>query len=200
MEVMQQAIEGGPAQRAASIPTVRDAMRRINASIDGLDDPRHKVMLGIYRDHWLAEVRNDVPAIMATLPERTVSYRFDGIGLFIPNFMEFTTTDEARSLYRGAADGGLPMAGPFEEELWAFADWGMTFTGINTAIVRGRSLHIQPYPLDPDALYLARWRSMSSHPIDVDRQLMLGEHVYGGALISLDPVGPDALDTMFDED
>ena len=175
------------------IPRTSDALRRINAAIAAAERPRDAVMLGVYRDHWLAEVANDVPAIMRTLPTDRVSYRFDGVGLLIPQYLEFSETDAARNLYQGAADGGLPMAGPFQEERWAFADWGMVFEGINTAIIRGRSLHIQPRPLDPDGLYLARWRSMSSHPIDVERRLMLGEHVFGGGLIDVEPVGGDAV-------
>jgi len=179
-----------------AIPKVSDALRRIEVAAMAQPDPRHRVMLEMYRDHWLAEVRNDIPAIMATLPKDRVSYRFDGLGLFIPDYLEFHTPEDARALYQGAADGGLPMAGPFEDERWAFADWGMMFDGINCAIVRGRSLHIQPCPLDPNGLYLARWRSLSSHPMDVDRRLMLGEHVYGGRLVSLDAVEESAVAVM----
>jgi hypothetical protein len=160
-----------------AIPKVSDALGRIEAAITAQPDPRHRVMLEVFRDHWLAEVRNDIPSIMATLPEDRVSYRFDGLGLLIRDYMEFHAPEDARALYQGAADGGLPMAGPFEDERWAFADWGMTFDGINCCIIRGGSLHIQPYPLDPERLYLIRWRSLSSHPMDFDRRLMLGEHV-----------------------
>lgn len=177
------------------IPRTSDALARINAAAEAAS-PRDRIMLEVYRDHWIAEVRNDVPAIMATMPDDVVSYRFDGVGLLLPDFWEFGTVKEARDLYQGAANGDLPMAGPFEEERWAFADWGMVFEGINTAIIRGRSLHVQPYPLDPDGLYLARWRSMSSHPIDVDRRMMLGEHVITGVLHSIDPVGEDAVAIM----
>nr|ART38474.1 G162 [uncultured bacterium] len=179
-----------------NIPTVTETMRRINSAITNLEHPRDRIMLEVYRDHWIAEVRNDMEAIMATLPEKQVSYRFDGIGLFIPNYLEFRTTQEARALYQGAADGDLPMAGPIEEERWAFADWGMTFEGVNTVIVRGKSLHIQPRPLDPEQLYFVRWRSISSHPIDIDRRLMLGEHVFGGAVIDVTAVEREAVDHM----
>jgi hypothetical protein len=175
------------------MPRVSDSLRRINAAIAAAERPRDAIMLEVWRDHWLAEVANDVPAVMATLPERTVSYRFDGVGLFFNRYVEFHSTEAARDLYRGAAEGGLPMAGPFQDERWAFAEWGMVFEGINTVIVRGRSLQIQPHPLDPDGLYFLRWRSMSSHPIDVERRLMLGEHVFGGSLVDVTAVGEDAV-------
>lgn len=179
-----------------AIPRVSDTLARIEAVIAALADPRHRMMLGIFRDHWLAEVRNDVPAIMATLPTDRVSYRFDGLGLLIPDYLEFDTAEDVLGLYEGAAAGGLPMAGPFEDERWAFGDWGVVFDGINCAIIRGRALHIQPYPLDPDALYLARWRSLISVPVDVERGLMIGEHVHSGRLIGLDPVDDDAVAIM----
>lgn len=178
------------------IPTVSGALRRMERELVRLGNPRDRIMLEVYRDHWLAEVRNDVDAVMATIPEGPVSYRFDGIGLMIPDYLEIAHSEGARQLYQGAANRDLPMAGPFEEERWSFADWGMAFEGINVAIVRGASLHGQPEPLDPEGLYLARWRSASTHPIDVERRLMLGEHVYTGALISLDTVDMSAVERM----
>jgi hypothetical protein len=178
------------------IPTVSAARARIDATIAALDNPRDRVMLGVFRDHWLAEVHNDVPAIMATLPGDVVSYSFQGNGLMIPDPLQFDTAADARRLYQGAADRGLPMAGPFEDERWAFADWGMVFEGVNVAITRGTSLFGLSDPLDPEALYLVRWRSVSVHPIDVDRRLLLGEHVYTGSLVSLDPVDDGAVARM----
>jgi hypothetical protein len=178
------------------IPTVGAARERIGATIAALASPRDRAMMQVYRDHWLAEVRNDVPAIMATLPADIVSYRFQGNGLMIPEPLEFGTADEARALYQDAADRGLPMAGPFVEERWAFADWGMTFEGISIAITRGASLYGLPQAIDPAGFYLVRWRSMSLHPIDVERRLMLGEHVYTGSVVSLDPVEETAIGQM----
>lgn len=178
------------------IPTVSAALARIDATIGALASSRDRTMLSVYRAHWLAEVRNDVPAIMATLPDDIVSYSFQGNGLMIRDPLAFGTATEARALYQGAAARGLPMAGPFEQELWAFADWGMVFAGINVAITRGASLFGLPDRLDPDGLYLVRWQSMSRHPIDVDRRLMLGEHVYTGSVLSIDPVAHAAIATM----
>lgn len=178
------------------IPRVSESLARINSAIAAAA-PRDRTMLEVYRDHWLAEVRNDVPAIMATMPDAgPVSYRFDGVGLLIPDPWEYDGLEQAHAMYRGAAEGGLPMAGPFEEERFAFANWGMVFEGVLCAIVRGRAIHVPPRPLDPDGLYLIRWRAISSHPIDLVRRRMLGEHVFGGSLIGLDAVGPDAVSMM----
>jgi hypothetical protein len=181
----------------AAIPNVHESRARINRDIERLDNPRDRIMLEMYREHWWAEVENDVDAIMATLPKDKVSYLFDGIGLMFPETFGFEEAAQARSLYQGAADMGLPMAGPFDEERWAFADWGMIFEGVLTSIVRGASIHGRPEPLEPGALYLVSWRTVGIHPMDVERRLILGEHVYTGSVVRLEPADQSTLDRMY---
>src|SRR3546814_18041053 len=62
------------------VPNVKDSLTRINEEIERRSNPRDRTMLEIYRDHWWAEVNNDVDAIMATLPKDKVTYLFDGLG------------------------------------------------------------------------------------------------------------------------
>src|SRR3546814_7018366 len=44
--------------------------------------------------------------------------------LMLPTGMEISDAEGARQLYQSAAEFDLPMAGPFENERWAFDDWG----------------------------------------------------------------------------
>src|SRR3546814_2895375 len=81
-----------------------------------------------------------IDAIMATLPKDKVTYLFDGLGLMLPTGMEISDAEGARQLYQSAAEFDLPMAGPFENERWAFDDWGMTFEGLLSGVLRGSSL------------------------------------------------------------
>jgi hypothetical protein len=74
-------------------------MRRLETEIATRANPRERIMLEVYRDHWIAEVRNDVAAVMRTIPVGTVSYRFDGHRLFFSDYIAFGTADEARALY-----------------------------------------------------------------------------------------------------
>lgn len=61
----------------------------------------------------------------------------------------------------------------------------MTFEAVLSSVIRGAALRHTPMTLDADALYLLQWRSASSHPMDLDRGVMLGEHVYTGAIVRL---------------
>lgn len=182
----------------SEISNVHRSLARINDQIGTLTNHRDRTMLEIYRDHWWAEVHNDVEAIMATLPPDTVSYLIEGTRLFFKERFAFTDTSSARKLYEGAV-GSLPMAGPFEQERFAFADWGMTFEGILTAIVRGASLHGLEHKLDADALYMISWRTATVHPMDPERRLMLGEHVYTGDVVGLALADDDVLRQMYQE-
>src|SRR3546814_3310511 len=105
-------------------------------------------MLEIYREHWWAEVNNDVDAIMATLPKYKVTYLFDGLVLMLPTGMEISDAEGARQLYQSAAEFDMPMAGPFENERCAFDDWGMTFDRLLSGVLPGSSLHGDVKTLD----------------------------------------------------
>ena len=179
------------------IPTVSDSLERINQEIERRDNPRDRIMLEIYRDHWWAEVKNDVDGIMATLGADKLSYLFDGIALMLPPEFSITSNEDVRALYQGAAKSGLPMAGPFENERFAFADWGMTFEGLLNAVVRGASLPGYDQPIDPDQLFLVSWRAMSLHPMDLERRLMFGETVYTGSVVRLEAADETTLKRMF---
>jgi hypothetical protein len=182
---------------STAIHSVHDCLARINRDIERCERPRERVMLEIYRDHWWAEVLNNVDAIMATLPADKVSYLFDGFGLFFPEAVVFTEPSRARSLYQGAANLGLPMAGTFAEERWAFADWGMSFEGVLSNIVYGSSLPRVDDVVDPKGLYLVSWRTACIHPMDVQRRLMLGEHVYTGSVVRMEPADRSTLERMY---
>src|SRR3546814_1473120 len=111
--------------------------------------------------------------------------------------MEISDAEGARQLYQSAAEFDLPMAGPFENERWAFDDWGMTFEGLLSGVLRGSSLPGYDKPLDPEQLYLVSWRTMSLHPMNISRRLMLGETVYTGSIVRIDPADRTTVDQMF---
>ncbi len=185
---------------AGTVPTIAASRARIDAAIDALRDPRDRAMLTLYRDHWWAEVYNRVDAIMATLTDDRVDYLFDGVNIFFADSFAFTAVADARALYAGAAGSGLPMAGPFEDERFAFADWGMVFEGVLSSIVPGAVLRHLPAPPPADALMLVTWRTVSTHPIDVAANRMIGEHVYSGAVLRLEPADDATVRAMYGEE
>jgi hypothetical protein len=178
------------------IPRVRDSMARIDKLIEDAASRRDRIMLEVYKDHWWGEVTSDVEAIMATLPTDGVLYNFDGLSLTRPLPHQVRETAEARAMYQSVAALGLPIAGAFTQERFAMGDWGLMVEAVQTAIYPGRFLRSYREPLEPDQLYLAEWRMVGSHPIDIERRLMLGENVYNGAPLRVEPVDRSAIDYM----
>jgi hypothetical protein len=178
------------------IPRASEALARINLTIANAACARDRIMLEIYRDHWWGEVTGDVDAVMATMPTDRVSYNFDGSNFLMPQRLSFSETAAARRMYQSISDIGLPIAGPFEDERFAFADWGMTCEAVQTGIYPGRLFSGYPEALDPVRLYFAQWHSLSAYPIDIHRRLMLGETIYAGSPIRVEPVDRSAVEFM----
>lgn len=186
----------GPNMSQLDIPRVSDCMARMNAAIATAASDRDRIMLEVYKAHWWAEVTSDVEAIMATLPTEGVDYHFDGLSLTRQLPIRITDLAVIRGMYQSVADIGLPIAGAFFDERFAFGDWGLMIEVIQSAIYPGRFLACYPQPLDPEQLYLAQWRMVGSHRIDVERRLMLGENVYNGAPLRVEPVDRSAIAVM----
>jgi hypothetical protein len=178
------------------IPRASESLARMTKAIEDAASARDRIMLEVYRDHWWGEVTGDVDAIMATMPTDRVSYHFDGSTFLMPKRTSFYEVAAARKMYQSIADIDLPIAGPFEDERFAFADWGLTCEAIQTGIYPGRLFPGHHEALDPKQLYLAQWHSFSLHPIDSKRRLMLGETVYAGSAIRVEPVDRSAIAVM----
>lgn len=102
----------------------KQTIARIDALIESLADPNHRAMLSAFRTHWWSEVRGDIDAAMAVLPMDTI---FKATGA-VPSGQPFEvhTAAEQRAIYKVQLEAGLtPAAGSFQDERWAFADWGM---------------------------------------------------------------------------
>jgi hypothetical protein len=178
------------------IPRVSDCVARLDHAIATAGSERDRILLQVYKAHWWGEVTSDVEAIMATLPPDGVSYHFDGLSLTRALPIQIGDLGVIRGMYQSVADLGLPIAGAFFDERFAFADWGLTIEVTQSAIYPGRFLASYPKPLDPEQLYLTQWRMVGVHPIDVGRRLMLGENVYNGAPLRVEPVDRAAIEVM----
>jgi hypothetical protein len=178
------------------IPRASESLARINRAVKDAGCARDRIMLEVYRDHWWGEVTSDVDSIMATMPSDRVSYHFDGTNFLMAQRVSFYEVAAAWQMYQSIAGINLPIAGPFEDERFAFADWGMTCEAIQTGIYPGRFFPGHRETLDSEQLYLARWHSLSSHPIDIERRLMLGETVYTGSAIRVERVDRSAIELM----
>lgn len=180
------------------ISSATAALARLEATIASESNPRHRAMLQIYRQHWWGEVTNDMAMIMATLPPDRVHYRFDGHPFVMGEVLEFHTTAEARAMYQRVIDLGDNLAGPFDDERWAFGDWGLMFEGTLHGIYQGSMFAGRVPDLDPAQRYLISYRSVSLHLMDLDQGLMLGEIVYSGAPVRFEPVDAQRIKAVLD--
>jgi hypothetical protein len=108
----------------AGLSRAKETIARIDALIESLADPNHRAMLSAFRTHWWSEVRGDIDAAMSVLPVDTI---FKATGA-VPSGQPFEvhTATEQRAIYEVQLEAGLtPAAGSFQDERWAFADWGM---------------------------------------------------------------------------
>lgn len=172
--------------------------QQMEHTISAERNSRNRAMLEIYHKHWWGEVTNDIDMIMATLPPHDVHYRFDGHPFVMGETIEFHTTTEARAMYQRVIDHGGNLTGPFEDARWAFGDWGLMFEGTLHGIYRGSMFAGRVPDIDPQQRYLISYKSVSLHPMDIEKGLMLGEIVYSGVPLRFDPVTEDTRRAILD--
>lgn len=162
------------------LPKVTDTLAEINAVIEGIDNPVHRHMLEVARDHYWGEVFWDVPAIMATLsPTAPIVYRFQG-GAFMGLDGEGIESREAtQAMYEGARDSGL-VIGPMEQLNWTFGPNGVGCEGILHNIFPGSALPGLAEQVDSEKFYLVSFYANTFTPFDEENRYMTGEIFYSG--------------------
>ncbi len=169
----------------AGLPTLRDTLRDIEATIAGIRDPQHRAWLEMYRTHWWSESIGDLAVTRATLAERVVFRRYGtpivAVGL------ELETREQVMARYQAALDAGLKPGGPIEEARWAFGDWGISVEGIFTGFAWGRNLHRYDPGLEPEIAYMHRYRMSAIFPVEASTGLLAGEILYAGEVLALQP-------------
>jgi hypothetical protein len=165
--------------------TAPETRRRIEAVIAGLEDPDHKRMLSVWLRHWWGEVTYDIEACIDTLTE-TASYRWYGTDQ-IGDGVHEDSAAFAQGMYQSMFDAGLMPGGPFDEERWAFGDWGLTLQAVFTSVFPGAMLKGASAQPDHEGLYLVQWPMVVAHPFDLARGLMQGELMYAGPPLHIEP-------------
>jgi hypothetical protein len=178
------------------LPRVSESYARTSAEIERLTNPRDKALLTLFRDHWWAEVENNVDLLVDLMPDDDAVYYFGGRGLVMPEPLELRGPVEIRNMFQTVVDLGVPIAGPFTNERFAFADWGVCFEGTLAALYPGKFLPGVP-GLDPEQKYFAQWRITSTYPVDLARRVMLGGNVYIGSLVHIEPGDETTQEILF---
>ncbi len=167
------------------IPKVSETLAELNAMAAKLDNPVHRRMLEVARDHWWAEVKWDIDGIMATLTE-PVSYRFHGGDFIGSNGRTVSSLKDVRAMYEGARDSGLKV-GAMREIHASYGPTGMGMDAVLYLAVPGT--RFVGLDVDPDLQYLASWHSNAFFPFDPELRYMLGEWAYAAnEPLSLEPI------------
>jgi hypothetical protein len=166
------------------VSRAKETIARIDALIESLADPNHRAMLSAFRTHWWSEVRGDIDMAMSVLPPDTI---FKATGA-VPsgNPFEVHTATEQRAVYQVQLDAGLtPAAGSFQNERWAFAEWGMMLEADWIFVLYGSM--ISGYgSFEADRLYWVEVPCVAVIPYRGDGMLG-GEIFYIGNPVSITP-------------
>lgn len=181
------------------LSTAKESLDRLNARIEQLENPQHKAWLSTYRDHWWGEVINDVDAVMATMSRGPNRYTFDGHPFMDDGgtMAAVRTWEDTKAMYDGVVALNVRMAGPFDEERVFFDEHGLSVQCILSTIYPGVFLANHKEPVDPDAVYLLRWPSITSVRFD-EHGLFMGEDIHNGAPILVQKVDPALQDRFVD--
>jgi len=160
------------------LPKATDTVAEINALLEGLDNPVHKHMLSVVRDHYWAEVVWDVPAIMATLsPTAPIHYRFHGGAFLGLDGMTVETRETTQALYESTRDVGVTI-GPMEQMKCAVGANGTFQEVLVSAVFPGSLMPGLADQVDPEKFYLVSWYQSVYNPFDEENRYMTGEIVY----------------------
>jgi len=176
-----------------NLTPAKDAVARIDALMETLDNPRHRAMLAAFRTHWWSEVRGDIDTAMSVMADDIL---FKATGA-VPSGMPFEirTQAEQRALYQIQMDAGLtPAAGTFMNERWAFADWGFTLEAEWVFVLYGHMISGLG-AFESDRLYLVKSPSVGVIPYRGDGKLG-GEIFYIGNPLEIEPTDRATLDWL----
>lgn len=173
---------------ARALPNVFESRNRTNQLIASLCSDRNIKMAQKYLDHWWGECLwqlepiANIDAVLDTMVERPL-YRSYGSKVLGPH-INFQSREEARTMYRAMLDNGLLPGMPFENDHWAFGDWGLSHEAEHVGFFTGAQLAGYDPNLDRQLAYIARIRVMMVIPYDAERNLLRGEIAYLS-----DPIG-----------
>lgn len=168
--------------------TAAETRQRIVTLRETLDNERDRAALDIWLRHWWAEIAYDLDEAVNSLSE-DVAYRWFGTNQIGDggNGLDASSREFAHGMYKQMMDAGQMPGGPFDNERFAFADWGLMMDATFTTVFSGRNLHHGSAQSEPDGLYLVQFQMAVVHPLDFTRNEMRGEIMYASAPLHVQP-------------
>jgi hypothetical protein len=183
---------------AIKCSTAPDTRRRVEGVIADLKNPDHKRMLQTWLRHWWGEVVYDIDACIETVTDK-ISYRWYGTDQ-IGDGVHEDSRDFARTMYQSMFDAKLMPGGPFDQERWAFNDWGLTLEAVFSSVFPGSMLKGKSAQPKPQGLYLVQWPMVVSLPFDRERWLIAGEIMYAGPPMQIEPADTSTVRRLLGRD
>ncbi len=167
-----------------------DTLAEINAQIERLDNPVHRHMLEVMRDHFWAEVVWDVPAIIATLTtSEPILYRFQGGAFLGIDGDRLESREAVQELYDNSRDAGV-VIGPMENLTYTFGANGVAQECIQHGVFPGGAL-LGLAEVDADKWYHIGFYTAVYNPFDKENRYMTGEIMYAANKpLTLEEVDP----------
>src|SRR3546814_2457780 len=90
-------------------------------------------------------------------------------------------------MYGGMFETYQTPGGPFDQERWAFADWGLMMEAVFTSVMRADFIEAERASAKSDELRLVQWPMTLVIPVNRASGLISGEIMYAGAPLHVEP-------------
>lgn len=165
--------------------TAPESYARTRELFDLLDDEWSRRCLDVWLRHWWGEVQYDLETCIATITPDVV-YRWDGTER-LGEPLNAHSRDFARTMYSEMFESHQTPGGPFDQERWAFGEWGLMMEAVFTSVMRADFVRDERPSAEPTALHLVQWPMTLIIPVDRESGLMSGEIMYAGAPLHVEP-------------
>jgi hypothetical protein len=174
----------------ATFSSFRETRSRLEKLIADVPEPRWRLGLEGFLQHWWGEVIGDLDTAMAVFTSDTEFRTYGSLGASAES-----TVEERRAVYQAIADAGMCMGGSWDNERFLFGDWGILLEATWTFVHYGAMIPDNPEPLDPAALYLVQRPLALILPLTEEGHLK-GEVLYVAQPSLVEPIDPARKDEI----
>jgi hypothetical protein len=147
-------------------------------------------MLTAFRTHWWGEVNGDLDAAMSVLPANSIFWAYTPFGASIIEH----SAEGQRTLYQTLMDAGMIIGASFQDERWAFGEWGMMLEAVWLFVLKGSFLS-KLGSFEPEQVYVVKTPCLFFAPY-LGSGLLGGEITYASQPLSIEPVEASMVDHL----
>jgi hypothetical protein len=168
----------------ATFSSLRETRTRLEKLIAEMTEPRWRLGLEDFLQHWWAEVIGDLDAAMSMFTSDVEFRSYGSLGA-----SSEATVEERRAVYQAILDAGMLAAGSWDNERFLFGESAIMMEATWTFVHFGAMVNDHSEPLDPAAPYLVQRPLCLIMPITEVGHIK-GEVLYVGQPSLVEPVDP----------